>query len=159
MRKARNNFQAIVSSHDQPLEIIQRLIDSGYEIISETPIPPAQAGLKGGAEKEWARSQHVAYIQDFFNSPVVFWGYEWISFHLPGGLYTPDFLYVLQTGRLVFLETKGSRKQANYRDARSKLRGAATLNPWFWFYECRITKTSWVLEKIKPDQAWLGEYV
>ena len=157
-RKAKNSLQSIITSNAQPLEIIQRLIDSGYEVISQTPVPVSVERLKGGAENEWADSQHVAYIQDYFQSPVMFWGYEWVSFHLPGGSYTPDFMYVLQTGRIVFLEIKGSKRQANYRDARSKLRGAATLNPWFMFCECRIDKNSWVLERIKPDGTWIGQY-
>ena len=51
--------------------------------------------------------------------------YEPESFNIPGGRYTPDFRAIMDNGLIVFVETKGSRKQRGYRDARSKLRAAA----------------------------------
>lgn len=152
----------VVLSTDRPMETIDRLIRGGAEVLSNTPAVSLILP-KGGAEAEWLATEHVGYIHAMHGEAVVFWGYEWMSFKLPGGSYTPDFLYLLADGRLVFVECKGSKNQANYRDARSKLRAAATLNPWFWFYEVRIEKSAWNsawnIERIEPDQLWLSGLV
>lgn len=143
-----------VLSNDQPLELVQRLVENGYEIISQTPVLPKHS--QNQAEDVWLVNDHVNFIKAHLGQDVIFWGYEWVSFHLPGGSYTPDFLYLLGSGQQVYVEIKGSRKQANYRDARSKLRGAATLNPWFWFYEARLARNAWEFERVPPDPAWLA---
>lgn len=64
--------------------------------------------------------------------------YEPLTFKLPGGNYRPDFLHILEDGRLVLVEIKGSRRQPNYRDARSKLRAAAELYAWAAWVEARV---------------------
>lgn len=67
--------------------------------------------------------------------------------YLPGGSYSPDFL--LQIGTFLFLiECKGSRKQKNYRDARSKLRAAAAIYKMFRFIEVRKENGQWIIEEI-----------
>ena len=57
--------------------------------------------------------------------------YEPIAFYIPGGRYRPDFMHILEDGRIVFVEVKGSKKQKNYRDSRAKLRAAAEVFPFF----------------------------
>ena len=64
--------------------------------------------------------------------------YHPVTFRLPGETYTPDFLHILQDGALVFVEIKGSTRQKNYRDARSKLRAAAEVFAWVTFYEAIV---------------------
>ena len=75
--------------------------------------------------------------------------YEPLTFKLPGGSYTPDFMALTDGGDVAFIEVKGSTRQKNYRDARSKLRAAAELHPWFKFYEARpLRGHNWDIERI-----------
>lgn len=101
-------------------------------------------------EIEWRRIGDLLISEKMGSNPV-FVGYEWISFRLPGGSYTPDIAYLFESGKWAFVEIKGSRTQKNYRDARSKLRAVACLNPWFEFYEARNEKRSWQVERIPAD--------
>ena len=75
--------------------------------------------------------------------------YEPVTFNLPGNRYTPDFQHLLEDGRIVYVEIKGSKHQKGYRDARSKLRAAAELHPWFTWIEARQERGSWIVEVIK----------
>lgn len=78
-----------------------------------------------------------------------------VSFHLPGGIYTPDFYYLMNDGSRIVVEVKGSKFQSNYRDARGKLRAAATLNPDHVFCEVmpnRESENGWSVEVIEPDE-------
>lgn len=77
-------------------------------------------------------------IGEDLSCPVQLTLYEPLSFNIPGGSYRPDFLHILQDGRLVLVEIKGSKRQPNYRDARSKLRAAAELYPWAAWVEARV---------------------
>lgn len=85
---------------------------------------------KSNAEREWA-SLGNAILQDHFDTPVAYQHYEPVRFAIPGGKYTPDFLHVLEDGRIVFVEVKGSKKQRGYRSSRQKLRAAAEMYPFF----------------------------
>lgn len=86
--------------------------------------------------------------------------YEWITFNIPGGKYTPDFFVIFSDGTIAFIEVKqeyttksGKRNIAgrSYRDSRSKLRATAELNPWFNFYMA-VYNNGWRLEKIVPSR-------
>ena len=68
--------------------------------------------------------------------------YEPMTFAIPGGRYTPDFELILPD-RDVFVEVKGSKRQKNYRDARSKLRAAAETYPERCWYEYRMDTQEW----------------
>lgn len=98
-------------------------------------------------ETYWADIGEV-YIADEFNARVVDQRYEPVSLAIPGGKYTPDFLYILETGQTVFVEVKGSKRQKNYRDARSKLRAAAEVYPFWTFVEAVGGRTGFELEVI-----------
>jgi len=93
----------------------------------------------------------------------VFIGYEWFSFRLPGGSYTPDFSVLTIGGKWICFEIKGSYNQSNYRDARSKIRAAASLNPWFQFFELMpkpLKDGGGVnIEEIKPDPHFLQTFI
>jgi hypothetical protein len=88
--------------------------------------------------------------------------YEWMSFNLPGGKYTPDFFVMFSDGTIAFVEVKqvsmsrsGKKYYAgqSYRDSRSKLRAAAELNPWFRFYMASYNnRTGWNIETIIPSR-------
>ena len=102
------------------------------------------------AEEAWAVIGSM-WIEDEFKLKVARELYEPFSFNLPGGSYTPDFLYILEDGSMVFCEVKGSKLQKNYRDARSKLRAAAELHPWFfWTQATQAGRGAWDFEVIKP---------
>ena len=95
----------------------------------------------------WWDKYGALLLADELGVGIALTQYHPISFYLPGGSYTPDFLHVLADGRLVFVEIKGSTKQRNYRDARSKLRAAAALYRWASFYEVIVSRDS--VEKIE----------
>lgn len=110
---------------------------------------------RSSLERRWQESGRAEIEKKF--GPVCVMLYEWVSFKLPGGSYTPDFNYLLADGCWVHVEVKGSRMQSNYRDARSKLRAASTLNPWYTFVEVRPEKGGmWTLEVVKPDPDYLA---
>lgn len=105
---------------------------------------------KSKTEKAWSKIGAL-WVGDWYQSQVLDERYEPLTFRLLGGSYTPDFGYLLSDGRLVFVETKGSTHQKNYRDARSKIRAAAELYPWFIFCEARPVKGgNWHFEEIAP---------
>lgn len=81
-----------------------------------------------------------------------------VSFKLPGGIYTPDFFYILEDGRRIHIEVKGSKFQPNYRDARSKIRTAATLYWFDTFCEARIEEKQWVIEIIEIDEEYRTDF-
>jgi hypothetical protein len=113
----------------------------------------ASQDYKSKAERHWAANGPLLIADEFFTAVAVTL-YEPISFSLPGGRYTPDFLHILATGEMVFVEIKATRKQKNYRDARSKLRAAAELYPYFYFVEAMApskARPSWSLDHVgKP---------
>lgn len=94
-------------------------------------------------------------IADRMGESVVLALYNWRQFKIPGGWYTPDWCYHLADGREVYVEVKGSKLQANYRDARTHLRAAASLNPMYTFFEAMPLPANegggWSLELIEPD--------
>lgn len=99
-------------------------------------------------EAAWADVGAV-YIAAEFDRLVSWEGYEPLALNIPGGRYTPDFLYILENGQMVFVEIKGSKRQKNYRDARSKLRAAAAVFPFWTFVEARGGRTGFELEVIE----------
>jgi hypothetical protein len=115
--------------------------------------PPYRSTL----EAEWA-AVGPAVIAETTGQPVAFTLYEPLTFHLPGGSYTPDFLHILQDGEQCFVEVKAliigkngennSRSQRGYRDARAKLRAAADVYPFYTWFEVRIARHTYDLERI-----------
>lgn len=105
---------------------------------------------KSKAEAAWSQV-NALWLEDWFQCKLVRQFYEPLSFKLPGGSYTPDFLSILADGRMVFTEVKGSKHQKNYRDARSKLRAAAELYPFFiWTQATQAGRGAWDFEEVAP---------
>jgi hypothetical protein len=100
-------------------------------------------------ENVWWSQYGDLLIADELGQRVMLSQYQPVTFHLPGGRYTPDFLHILADGRLVFVEIKGSTHQRNYRDARSKLRAAAELYAWTTFYEAIVSISNQGCEKLE----------
>lgn len=107
------------------------------------------------AERRWKAGgyEHLLESQWVDGAKMTMMLYEWYSFRLPGGLYTPDFNLFLDDGRLMHIEIKESAFARNFRDSRSKLRAAASLNPWFDFFMARLDRKAgiWRIEYIEPD--------
>ena len=112
------------------------------------------------AEADWAGAGPM-HLYGKFGSHTVFSGYEWLGFSIPGGRYTPDFFHILEDGRFVIVEVKGSKKQGSYRDSRARLRVAASLNPWAIFVMALKSPTGggWELEIIKPKGNLIAQMV
>ncbi len=100
-----------------------------------------------------------ADIEKATGHQILFTGYEWVSLHLPGARYTPDWNFLMDDGRWVRVEIKASSFQLQYKDSRSKIRAAAALNPWDDFYEYKMIPKKdgggWLLTKIVPDPAYV----
>ena len=112
--------------------------------------------------ERWWDTHGALIIGNECASAVVMTYYHPLTFHLPGGTYTPDFKHILADGRVVLIEVKAlilktkyvdladgtseakqvhnSRAQYGYRDARAKLRAAASIYPCFLWVEARIGK-------------------
>jgi len=104
-------------------------------------------------EKRWLKFDKVV-VEDYFGSKVALMRPKPVSFLLPANVYTPDFFYILEDGRRVYVEVKGSTFQQGYRDAIAKLRMAATLYYFETFIEVMPDKTSkngWSVKLIEPD--------
>jgi hypothetical protein len=101
--------------------------------------------------EEWWAQYGPLLMADELRQSVVLTQYHALTFHIPGGSYTPDFLHILADGTQVQVEVKGSKQQRNYRDARSKLRAAADVFRWLTWYEVRVgARGAFELERIVP---------
>lgn len=85
---------------------------------------------KSKAEEDYAIFG-AAMIHQELGKVVELTMYEPMAFYIPGGRYRPDFMHILEDGKIVFVEVKGSKKQKNYRDSRAKLRAAAEVFSFF----------------------------
>lgn len=94
--------------------------------------------FKSEHERSFAQVAH-ALLANEFGAAVERLDYEPVTWNLPGNKYTPDFVAILEDGRIVQVEVKGSRKQRGYRDARSKLREAAAMHPEYAWVEAVVT--------------------
>lgn len=87
----------------------------------------------------WWHEYGTLILADHLQVGIVLMQYHPVTFSLPGGTYTPDFLHVTADGHIIIVEIKGSKRQHNYRDARSKLRAAADLYRWATFFEAIVS--------------------
>lgn len=137
-----------------------RIMQTVTPFLSPSKLVEGWAGflLKGDSREEvrW-QAMGVPLLEKQYNMPVVLWKPKAFSFNLPGGRYTPDFFYIFENGLRLHVEVKGSRLQAGYRDARAKMRAAATL---FWFDNFMLAvweQGAWQLELIEPDKDFQTE--
>jgi len=106
---------------------------------------------KSDSEQQFALLGAII-LRDALGIEVAEMRYEPCRWAIPGGHYTPDWLAILDDGRVVFIEVKGSKKQRNYRDARSKLRAAAAMYPFFSWCET-VEEDGWRVEMVKEALA------
>lgn len=74
--------------------------------------------------------------------------YEPMTFNLPGNKFTPDWLHILEDGRVVIVEVKRNKHLQSYRDSRAKLRLSAATHPWFTWIMAFGEGMDWTLEEI-----------
>jgi hypothetical protein len=122
--------------------------DNHPEIIAEANLLDLYPKFRSKAEERWYFASHI-YLYDLFPVPSLRIFYEPVTFNIPGGKYTPDFMHIQADRQIVFVEVKGSKKQKNYRDARSKLRAAAAIHPYFTFVEALVSGDGFECEIIK----------
>ena len=85
---------------------------------------------KSQYEEAWVKTG-VPVLEDILGAKQIWFGYEPVKFVLGKPIYTPDFMHLLEDGRIVIMEIKGSRHQRGYRSSRTKLRTAAGIYPFF----------------------------
>lgn len=143
----------------KPMQDLARAIATGKRVSGKSRdfLSFVMAG-RSATEVKW-RAVGSALLESEIGSPVVWSGYEWITFRVPGGTYTPDFMYIFENGRIAFVEIKGSKKQRGYTNTRQKLRATATLNPWFYFFEAVGEGLSWEIESIEPEERFVQNIV
>lgn len=152
---------------NQFAQALQSILQQGVDIVNQQPeiVESISKFLQAGRSMTELRWKQVGQtlLEAKFQNRVIFTGYEWFTFKVPGGAYTPDFNYLLENGHWVHVEVKpGKFKQPSYRDARARLRVAASLNPWFHFIEAdedRQNPLGWKLETIQPDPQFVDALV
>lgn len=100
----------------------------------------------------WAKVGAVI-LQGILGKRIVIVRYHPFIFVLPGESYEIDFLLIAEDGLHYLIECKGSKEAKNYRDARSKLRAAAALHP-YWSFALAVwpdqrNEMRWDIEFIK----------
>ncbi len=108
------------------------------------PIPPQR---RSKTEEAW-ENLAILILEDEFKLRVIYAAYEPLTFNIPGGKYTPDFLYLLENGEHVLIEVKSKRRLQSYRDSRAKLRAAAELYPFYHWFMATAHADAFVLERI-----------
>lgn len=80
-----------------------------------------------------------------------------ISYQLPGGRYTTDFLYFFENGMRLSVDVKGSKFQKGYKDSVAKIRAASTIHWYDKFMMVMWEKGKWSLEEILPDSKFVTD--
>jgi len=102
-------------------------------------------------EEAWADIGAI-YIAAEFDARVVWQMYEPATLTLsfkPRATYMPDFLYILETGQVVFVEVKSRKGGRGYTATRSRIRIAADRFPFFTFVQATGSGKSFELEVIE----------
>lgn len=147
-------FEDLLSANGidvEPMQALARALTQGKKVTGKSRdfLSFVMAG-RSKSEMQW-RGIGDAVMQDEVGSPVVWSGYEWVTFRVPGGMYTPDFIYIFENNEIAFVEIKGSKKQRGYVSTRQKLRATASLNPWFYFFEAVGSGSNWNVELVEPE--------
>lgn len=99
------------------------------------------------AEAAWAKVGPLILAADY-DARVLFTKHEPLSFNLPGGRYLVDFMHVLDTGQVIFVEVKGSRRMRGYTASRLRLKAAAAVFPFWTFVEAVGGGEDWEIEEV-----------
>ena len=86
--------------------------------------------------------------------------YEAVTLHLPGGSrYTPDWMWNGPTGRIHFVEVKGSYRLHSHGRARTAFLECAAHFPFFVFLWASWTGREWKIERYNDHAPTSGELV
>lgn len=144
----------LVSAYGLTDTSLLRLLEGGFGRSNVNPGTVVDFFLTARSREEARAADDLpALIEQETGGEIVFAGYEWVSFKLPGSSYTPDWNYLLSDGRWVRVEVKGSRYQAGYQASVARLRAAAALNPWDAFY---LYEAGRPLRRVDVDGDWLA---
>lgn len=109
-------------------------------------------------ERRWhSQGEDLPLLEELYGEKVVLCKPKAISYQLPGGRYSPDYLYIFESGLRVVVEVKGSSFQKGFKDAKAKMRAAATLHWYDNFLLVMWEKNEWSLEAVKPDPDYVTE--
>lgn len=109
-------------------------------------------------ERRWhIAGEGVPLLQNHYGEKIVLCKPKAQSYLLPGGRYSPDYLYIFESGLRVIVEVKGSSFQKGYKDAIAKMRAAATLHWYDHFMLVTREAGEWKLEEMKPDPDYQTE--
>lgn len=151
MRINQRQAHQLLKLHQMEALDLSQGLPEGFQALGD--VSRLVTRFKSKTEERWALEGKI-FIGADFGAAVIWSAYEPLSLHLSAESYTPDFVYLLADGRLILVEVKGSARQQNYRDARSKLRSAANIFSFWNFLEVRWDRKaeSWNLEHIRPDR-------
>lgn len=108
-------------------------------------------------EQRW-KVMGTPLLEEYFGGlKVVFCKPKALSYQLPGGRYTIDFLYIFEDGMRLAVDVKGSKFQKGYKDAVAKIRAAATLHWYDRFMMVMWERGKWQLEEILPDKNFIAD--
>lgn len=109
-------------------------------------------------EQRW-KVMGTPLLEEYFGgSKVVFCKPKAVSYQLPGGRYTVDFLYFFEDGMRLAVDVKGSKFQKGYKDAVAKIRAAATLHWYDRFMMVMWERGKWQLEEVLPDKNFVADF-
>ena len=120
--------------------------------------PPTTEKTQRRGRMNKLESSYAAHLETLKRSGDIFdYRFEAMAFRLaPGVLWTPDFMVIrMEQGEGMFVEfheTKGSWKARNQRDARTRIKVAAGMFPFFDFYGARLVEGRWELEKFSAGR-------
>jgi hypothetical protein len=152
----RKSTPELVQTFGMSLDAIQTL----EKCIPYLPMSKALAGmakylLKGVSKEEiqW-RQAGTPLLEEMCEEKVVMVQHPSLTYPIPGGHYTADFLYFMASGLRINVEVKGSKFQKGYKDARARMRAAASLHPYDRFIMAMPFMGDWELDLEEPT----GEY-
>lgn len=106
-------------------------------------------------EQRW-KVMGTPLLEEYFGGArVVLCRPKAVSYQLPGGRYTVDFLYFFDDGMRLAVDVKGSKFQKGYKDSVAKIRAAATLHWYDRFMMVMWERGKWQLEEILPDKNYI----
>lgn len=131
----------------------------GLKVVGEKPTAqpapvPKVDRYRSGTEREFAASGYQALMCDLpLGTKLLEIRYESVHLQIDGGIYTPDFTMSTDTCGILFVETKGSRKQKNYAAGRQRLRSAAERYYIYRFFQAMKKRGGgWEFEEVTSNK-------
>lgn len=120
-----------------------------YEISSLATGVISEAEYKSKSENKWA-IEGDKVVAELVGEAVICSYYEGVTFIVGSLKYTPDFMHMTQSGKIIFVEVKDSRFGRSYQASITRLKATAAKFAMFIFYEVIMKKDGWDTIPIKP---------